>query len=169
MNTLDISDASLGLMRIKDPNEALGLAVRLLAGEAPFRDMPLGFSIGSLVGSIDAGNYFFARRGDRALGVAFWMFTQPEDAEGWLFRGEPLSEDARKNGGPVAIILGMQATEAAVTRFLFHGLRDVIFAELDICYFMRDYGKDGTRGRRAVRLIRPKVRRKPKQAQKVVG
>lgn len=168
MNTLDIPDASLGLMRIKDPNEALGLAVRLLAGEAPFRDMPLGFSIGSLVGSIDAGNYFFARRGDRALGVAFWMFTQPEDAEGWVFRGERLSEDAHQKGGPAAIILGLQATDAEVTRFLFRGLRDV-YEEVDLCYFMRDYGKDGGRDRRLVRLVRPKIRRKPKAAAAVVG
>jgi len=163
MNKPDSADTSLGLMRVKDPNEALGLAVRLLAGEAPFRDMALGFSIGSLVGSIDAGNYFFARRGDRALGVAFWMFTQPEDAEGWLFRGEPLSEDARTKGGPAAIILGLQASETAVTRFLFRGLRD-IYDEVDICYFMRDYGKEGLRGNRAVRLVRPKVRRKIKAA-----
>jgi len=163
MRLLDITDAGLGLMRIKDPNEALGLAVRLLAGEAPFRDMPLGFSMGTLVGSIDKGNYFFARRGDRALGVTFWMFTQPEDAEAWLFRGEQLSEDAFKKGGPAAIILGLQATEADVTRFLFRGLRDV-YEEVDLCYFMRDYGKDGDRGRRVVRLVRPKVRRKPKGA-----
>jgi hemolysin-activating ACP:hemolysin acyltransferase len=168
MSTLNITDASLGLMRIKDPNEALGLAVRLLAGEAPFRDMPLGVSIGSLVGSIDAGNYIFASRGDRAVGVTFWMFTQPEDAEAWLFRGKRLSEDALTKGGPAAIILGLQATETEVTRLLFRGLRD-IYVEVDLCYFMRDYGKDDDRGRRAVRLVRPKVRRKPKDAAQVGG
>jgi hemolysin-activating ACP:hemolysin acyltransferase len=168
MSTLNITDASLGLMRIKDPNEALGLAVRLLAGEAPFRDMPLGVSIGSLVGSIDAGNYIFASRGDRAVGVTFWMFTQPEDAEAWLFRGKRLSEDALTKGGPAAIILGLQATETEVTRLLFRGLRD-IYDEVDLCYFMRDYGKDDDRGRRAVRLVRPKVRRKPKDAAQVGG
>lgn len=160
MTTPDNPDR-LGLMRLKDPNEALGLAVRLLAGEAPFRDMPLGFSMGGLVRSIDSGNYFFATRGDRALGVTFWMFAEPEDAEGCLFRGEPLSEDALTKGGPVAIVLGLQATETAVTRFLFRSLRDIL-TEVDICYYIRDYGKDGTRGQRAVRLIRPRVRRKAK-------
>jgi hemolysin-activating ACP:hemolysin acyltransferase len=157
----DEQKPDLGLMQLKDPNEALGLAVRLLAGEAPFRDMPLGFSMGGLVNSIDKGNYFFARREDRALGVTFWMYAQPEDAEAWILRGERIGKEALDRGGPIAIVLGLQATEQEVTRYLFRSLRDVL-THVDICYYLRDYGKDSERGPRAVRLIRPRIRRKPK-------
>ncbi len=38
--------APLGLMRLMNPNEALDLAIRLLAGEVPFRDIRLGMSTG---------------------------------------------------------------------------------------------------------------------------
>jgi len=151
----------LGLMRMKDPNEALGLAVRLLAGEAPFRDMPLGFSMGGLVHSIDHGNYFFARQGGRAVGIAFWMYAQPEDAEAWIFRGERITREAMDRGGPVGIILGMQAIESAVAKLLVRTLRDN-FADVDICYFLRDYGKENGRPPRAARFVRPRVRRKAK-------
>lgn len=155
------TDTNLHLMQMKDPNEALGLAVRLLAGEAPFRDMPLGFSMGGLVHSIDNGNYFFARRDDRAVGVAFWMFAQPEDAEAWIFRGEQISKEAMDRGGSVGVILGVQAIEPVIAKLLIRTLRDN-FADVDVCYFIRDYGKDRDRKPRATRFVRPRVRRKPK-------
>lgn len=168
MEQADTTKADLGLMQMKDPNEALGLAVRLLAGEAPFRDMPLGFSMGGLVHSIDNGNYFFARREDRAVGVAFWMFAQPEDAEAWIFRGERITKEAMDRGGPVGIILGVQAIEPAIAKLLIRTLRDN-FADVDICYFIRDYGKDSNRKPRATRFVRPRVRRKPKSEFVVVN
>ncbi|MEP4767914.1 MAG: hypothetical protein ABJQ21_25660 [Roseibium sp.] len=152
---------NLRLMQMKDPNEALGLAVRLLVGEAPFRDMPLGFSMGGLVHSIDNGNYFFARRGDVAVGVAFWMFAQPEDAEAWIFRGERISKEAMDRGGSVGIILGVQAIEPVIAKLLIRTLRDN-FSDVDVCYFIRDYGKESNRKPRATRFVRPRVRRKPK-------
>ena len=75
------SDEPIGLMRLRDPNEALGLAVRLLAAETPFRGMELGQAIGMLVRAIDAGQYIFARRGDRAIGMTCWLYVAPEKAE----------------------------------------------------------------------------------------
>ena len=152
-------DQALGLMKLKDPNEALGLAIRLLAGESPFRDMPLGFSVAGLVGSIDAGDYIFVRRGERAVGVAHWMYVKPETGEAWLGEGASFVEEERLKSSPAVIIMALQAIDASVTRFLFNGLRDVCLADCQLCYFLRDYGKDKG-GMRGVRMVMPKVRRK---------
>lgn len=146
-------------MRLKDPNEALGLAIRLLAGEAPFRDMRLGMSTGMLVNAIDANHYVFVRRENKAVGFAAWKYTSKEDAEAWLFEGRApeggsqATEDTR-----VAIMLAVQGIETRVIRHLMRELRDGELGGCDTLYYMRDYGAGG-RGKRAVRLVRPKVRR----------
>lgn len=147
----------LGLMRMKDRNEALGLAVRLLAGEAPFRDMPLGFSIGAIVSAIDTEHYVFASRNDRALGIAYWTFVEPEHAEAWLSEGRQLQADEFLDDGPCVIIMGVQATEPRVVRYLMNNLRDKVLAQCNVCYFLREYGNQA-RGHRGVRLVRPKIR-----------
>lgn len=148
--------APLGLMRLKDRNEALGLAVRLLAWEKPFRDLPLGMSAGALVDAIDNDRYFFATRDDVAVGVTYWIFLEPEVAENWLFKGQQLAIEDAVKGGSAAVALGMRAVEASATRFLFRNLRDVAFAENTICYYLRTYPNGQSR---AVRLIRPHVSR----------
>lgn len=150
---------AMTLMRLRDPNEALGLAVRLLAGEAPFHDMGLGMSTGLLVGAIDCGRYAFVRRGAKAVGFAAWLFTTNADAEAWLFNGQtPEGGVERLDGGPVAIMLAVQGIDTSAVRFLIRHLRDGDLGQCNTLYYMRDYGPDG-RGRRAVRLVRPKVRR----------
>lgn len=143
----------LGLMRLRDPNEAAGLAIRLLAGESPFREMPLGMSAGTMLNAIDRDHYAFARRGDRAVGFTCWMFTDIATAEAWMHQGTPLGEGAAKDDGAAAIVLAMQGGDAAVTRFLFHTLRDIGLADRSVCYYLRDYGPD--KPRRLVRLVRP--------------
>lgn len=150
--------ASLDLMRLKDPNEALGLAVRLLAGEAPFRDMPLGFSAGAIISSIDREEYVFARRGERALGIAYWMFVEPGKAEAWISEGKRLEAADRLDSSLAAIIMGVQASEPAVAKYLMRCLRNGELAQCDVCYFVRDYGK-GKGSQRAMRLVRPKSER----------
>lgn len=143
----------LGLMRLRDPNEAAGLAIRLLAGESPFREMPLGMSAGTMLNAIDRDHYAFARRGDRAVGFTCWMFTDVATAEAWMHEGTPLGADAANEDGAAAIVLAVQAIDAKVTRFLLHALRDIELAERSVCYFLRDYGPD--KPRRLVRLVRP--------------
>lgn len=152
----------LGLMRLKDPNEAAGLALRLLAGESPFRDMPLGMSAGTMLGSIDRGHYAFARRGAKALGFACWAFADPQDAQTWMDERTPFTPKDTGGPGSAVIIMAMQAVDTSVARFLTKSLRDQELAHIDLCYYYRDYGKDG-RGGRAVRLVRPKVRRMARQ------
>jgi hemolysin-activating ACP:hemolysin acyltransferase len=148
--------APLGLMRLKDPNEALGLAIRLLAGEAPFRDMQLGMSTGMLVEAIDANHYIFVRRDNKAIAFAAWKYSRKEDAEAWLFDGRAPEGGATRDAR-VAIMLAVQGIETPVVRYLMRQLRDGELGDCDTLYYMRDYGKG--RGKRSVRLVRPKVRR----------
>lgn len=153
----DSPDTSLTLIRIRDPNEALGLAVRLLAGETPFRDFPLGLSIGGLVSVIDSGRYAFARRGGLAVGFVGWGLAGREVAEAWAFCGYvPKPEEVE--AGPCVLVFALQAVSTDVTRFLVRCMRDQLFADKDTAYFIRDYGAgaeaEGGRRLRAVRLNR---------------
>lgn len=161
MNASDQSGQTpLGLMRLRDPNEALGLAVRLLAGEAPFDEMPLGSSSGLLAAAIDADNYAFVTRGDLAVGVGCWTYTSQKAAEDWAFEGKPLDlNSARDNDHEVAIMLAVKAVDASVVRFMVRNLRDGDLADCNALYFIRDYQGTG-RGKRLVRLVRPRVRRR---------
>lgn len=152
---------TLGMMRLKDPNEAAGLALRLLAGETPFRDMPLGMSAGMMLSAIDRNHYVFARRTNKAVGFACWTFTDPQSAEDWMRKGKPFESFETATPGAAAVVLAVQAIDTETTRFLIKGLRDTQLAAVDLCYYVRDYGKEG-KAPRYVRLIRPKVRRTPR-------
>lgn len=149
---------TLGMMRLKDPNEAAGLALRLLAGETPFRDMPMGMSAGMMLSAIDQSHYVFARRANRAVGFACWTFTDPQSAEDWMRKGRPFESLETAASGSAAVVLAVQAIDTETTRFLFKGLRDNQLATVDLCYYVRDYGKEG-KPPRYVRMIRPKIRR----------
>lgn len=151
----DSPDTSLTLIRIRDPNEALGLAVRLMAGETPFRDFPLGLSVGGLVSVIDSNRYAFARRGGHAVGFVGWGLAGREVAEAWAFKGYvPKPEEVE--GGPCVLVFALQAVSTDVTRFLVQRLRTQLFPDKQSAYFIRDYGPgaDGKRRLRAVRLNR---------------
>lgn len=152
-----MAENALRLIRIKDPNEALGLAVRLLAGVAPFREMPLGLSMGAMIEAIDAETYAFAARPGRAVGIACWRFCRQEDAETWLFGGARLAEAAPPDDRRCAVMMAMQASDRAVVGFLNRALREGPLRPCQTLYYLRDYGPD--RPRRAVRLVRPRVRR----------
>ena len=146
---------SLRLIRVKDPNEALGLAVRLLAGVAPFRDMPLGLSMGALVEAIESETYAFAAEPGKAVGFAAWRPCRAEAAEDWMFgRGATLAPQVTE-GADAAIILAAQAQRKEVARFLHRSLRDGPLADCPLFYYVRDYGKGSDRRTRFVRLRRP--------------
>ena len=152
---------TLGMMRLKDPNEAAGLALRLLAGETPFRDMPMGMSGGIMLSAIDRNHYVFARRANKAVGFACWAFTAPQGAEDWMRKGIPFESFETATPGAAVVVLAVQAIDTETARFLIKGLRDNQLAAMDLCYYVRDYGKNG-KTPRYVRLIRPKVRRLPR-------
>lgn len=146
----------LSLVRFRDPNEAVGLAVRLLAGVAPFRQMPLGMSMGLLVQAIDGGTYAFATRPGRAVGFACWRYCQAAEAEAWLFGDGRLAETDPPETEDCAIMLAMQAIDTSVARFFHPALRDGPLRTCRTLYYFRDYG--AARPRRAVRLVRPRTR-----------
>jgi hemolysin-activating ACP:hemolysin acyltransferase len=150
----------LSIIRIRDPNEALGLAARLLAGEAPFRDLPVGASIGSLIAAIDREAYVFARRGDRVVGVVTWAFTTMDTAEAWAFERSRFDPSLISEEGEALIVTGMQAVDTSVTRFLISSLRDHLMKEAQVAYYIRDYGGRSGKRNRVVRLVRPRVRRR---------
>lgn len=133
-------------VRFRDPNEAVGLAMRLIAGSAPFDRLPLGLTGGLLISRIDAGDYGFARRGDLAVGVVIWGFTTEEAAAGFIDRTRPLgSEDL--GGGPAGLVFAFRAVDRATTRFLVTRLRKAVFAGAKSLRFIRDYGP-GAAGRK---------------------
>jgi len=150
-----MEDAPMKLVRFRDPNEALGLAVRLLAGEAPFRDLPLGASAGAVVSAIDDGSYAFVSRQEQAVAVACWRRTSLEQGEAWL-RGAPLNLDAPSQAEPAALILAVQAIDAAAAGYLMRRLRDGELSDCLVVYYLRDYA--GLRPKRRVRLVRPAAR-----------
>ena len=148
--------SELRLIRMKDPNEALGLAVRLVATARTFRDMPLGLSMQALIEAVDSDSYAFAARSGRALGVACWRLTTQAAAEAWLARDGPGVEPSETPDGRVAIMLAVQGTDAEVIRFLMRQLRDGPMRSVQLLYYMRDYGTG--KSARLVRLRRPKSR-----------
>lgn len=154
--------APLALMRLKDRNEALGLAVRLLCGEEPFRDMPVGGSIGTLISSIDVDNYAFVQREKKAVGFACWQYCSVEQAEAWR-SSERASIPLGANPGRVAVMYAVQAIDLSATRHLMLGLRDGPLLGCDLIYYYRDYGSNG-RPPRIVRLVRPKKRQTRRDA-----
>lgn len=157
--TSNVETPSLNLIQLKDPNEALGLAARLLAGEAPFRSLPLGNTLGVLIMAIDANTYAFARRGSRAVGVAAWFRTTIAAAERWNFgQGAVSLEDIRPDGA-AAIIPAVQAIDSATARFLSVRLRDQLLRPCRVAYYVRDYAAKDGRRTRFVRLVRPQSRR----------
>ncbi|MEM9148617.1 MAG: hypothetical protein AAGC57_20880 [Pseudomonadota bacterium] len=149
----------LSLIQVKDPNEALGLAARLLAGGAPLRSLPLGSTLGVLIMAIDAGSYAFARRANRAVGVAAWFRTSVEAAERWNYGQGLVSPADIQTDGAAAIIPAVQAIDAETARFLSQRLRDQLLRPCRVAYYVRDYaGREGRRTR-LVRLVRPSARR----------
>ena len=152
-------EAPLTLIRIRDPNEALGLAARLLAGQTPFRDFPLGLSVGGLISVIDNDRYAFAQRDGKAVGFVGWGLSSREIAERWAFKGYVPNPD-EVSDGPCVLVFALQAISTDVTRFLVQRMRDQIFPDKLAAYFIRDYGSD-TKGKprlRAVRLVRGRAR-----------
>ena len=147
----------LAMVRLRDPNEALGLAVRLLARAPPFDALPLGLSIAGLVDRIDCDHYAFARRADRALGFVTWGYADAAVAEAWAFERRIPKPGELAPDRPCAMIFAMQSTSPDVTRFLWMRLRDQVFAGRQLAYYIRDYGPqpDGSRRTRAVRMQRP--------------
>jgi hemolysin-activating ACP:hemolysin acyltransferase len=154
---VDPDTPPLKLIRLRDPNEALGLAVRLLAGVPPFDTLPLGLSISGLVSRIDGGDYAFAQRAARAVGFVAWGFADAVVAEAWAFQGRVPQPGEVAPDKPCAMVFAMQAISPEVTRFLWSQLRDHVFAGRETAYYIRDYGKqpDGRRRTRAVRMQRP--------------
>jgi hypothetical protein len=142
---------------LRDPNEALGLAVRLLAGVPPFNALPLGLSIGGLVDRIDSNHYGFAQSQARAVGFVSWGFSEQAVAEGWAFERRAPKPGEITPDGPCAMVFAMQAISADVTRFLWSQLRTKALAGRDVVYYIRDYGvrTDGSRRTRGVRMRRP--------------
>lgn len=142
-------------VRFRDPNEALGLAVRLLAGTdaGPFEHLPLGVSARMLTVIVDRGDYGFAQLGSRAVGFVAWAFVPEETAEGYLTGAAQISA-ADFGTGPAGVVFAFRAIDARATRFLAQNLRDVVFVDAPSLRFVRDYGRDAARKPRSVRLQR---------------
>lgn len=155
----ETEETPLRLIRIRDPNEALGLAIRLLAGAAPFRDMPLGLSTGALMEAIDMDAYAFASRPGEAVGFAAWRPCLAAEAEGWVFGTDRRIPPQIASAPDSAIVLAVQAQNSAVARFLHRQVRDGPLCWCPTFYYVRDYGAEAGRPLRAVRLQRPRSRR----------
>ena len=56
---------AMELVRFKDPNEALGLAVHLLAKKRPLNELPLQRVVPMVEAAIHREHYVFAKRGSR--------------------------------------------------------------------------------------------------------
>lgn len=152
-------EAQFQFVRFKDPNEALGLAVRLLVGvdSGPFEQLPLGMSARMLTVLIDRGEYGFAKRAERAVGFAVWSFVH-EDAAARYIGGTERLKVEEFGSGNCGIVFAFHAVDRATTRFLGRRLRDTVFARADSVSFVRDYGRTGARPPRAVVM-----RRRPAQ------
>lgn len=150
-------DPSLRLVRLKDPNEALGLALRQLSGVAPFRDIPLGLSTGALIEAIDMNAYAFAIQGSRARGIVAWRPCLAVEAEAWLFGPKQRTAPRIVDAPDAVIVLAVQADSREVTRFLHRAVGDGPLRGCSTFYYVRDYGRDGGRPARRVRLHRPRA------------
>jgi hemolysin-activating ACP:hemolysin acyltransferase len=150
-----MADSELTLVRFKDPNEALGLAAHLLARKPPLNAMPLGQIVGLADGAIKRGHYVFAKRGDRAVGLLAWGFSDFETAEAWA-GGNQLLQPATMAEGPCVLLLCLQAESKEVARFLTQAIRDRLFPDHHIAYFIRVKStSDGGVRQKGVRLKRP--------------
>lgn len=147
--------AELAFVRFKDPNEALGLAVRLLAGTdaGPFEHLPFGVSMRLMATLIDRGDYGFAQRGREAVGLAMWAFVDESVAERF-HAGAGVIDAADLGKGSAGLVFAFRAVDREATRFLTGKLRDVVFADAASLRFVRDYGRDADRPSRAVHMRR---------------
>ncbi|SEB04125.1 hypothetical protein [Rubrimonas cliftonensis] len=157
----------MNFIRFKDPNEALGLAVRLLAGAdaGPFAALPFAASTRLLTLMIDRGDYGFAAREGRAVGVVVWAFVDEAVAARSIAGGGPI-KPGDLGGGESGLVLAFRAVDAAATAFLTRRLRDQVFAAAPSVRFVRDYGPGSSRRQRAVVMRR---RQAPPEAHAPAG
>ncbi len=141
--------AAHDFVRFRDPNEALGLAVRLVAARPPFDRLPLGLSAGMLTGLVDRGSYGFARQGSTATGFAAWSFVPEEVAEAYL-REQRAVRPEEMGSGTAGVVFVLTSIDRPTTAFLVERLRNLVFAQASALYFIRDYGPAG----RSPRLVR---------------
>lgn len=149
------ADTAMKFARFKNPNEALGLAVRLVSSVPPFNEMPLGLSVGMLIQLVDRELYGFAVADGRALGFVAWGRTSLENAKGYADGSRQiLAEDL--TGGTAGVVFAMRSVRPDVTRFLTRRLKTEIFNDAADLFFIRDYGRDenGDRRSRIVRMSR---------------
>lgn len=149
------SNSELELVRFNDPNEALGLAAHLLAKDEPLNELPLGQIVPLAEGAIQRGHYAFAKRDGHVWGVLAWGFTDFDTAESWV-QGQRLEQPPLREKGPCVMLLCLQAETTEVARFLTGAIRDRLFPDHHLAYYVRvKKGADGRIVQRGVRIKRP--------------
>lgn len=135
---------SLAFVQFHDPNEALGLAVRLVGASAPFDRLPLGLTTGLLAHLIDRRDYGFARRGDVATGFVAYGFVDEDAALEFLRGVRQLSPaDLKTKDAGAGLVFAFRGVDRATTDFLVSRLREVVFRRASTVRYIRDYGRDG--------------------------
>lgn len=146
---------NFAFVQFDDPNEALGLAVRLVGATAPFDRLPLGLSTGLLAHLIDRREYGFARRGDLATGFVAFGFVEDSAANAFLRGARRLFPgDLRPRGAGTGLVFAFRGVDRATTQFLVERLRDVVFRETEAVRYIRDYGDGAAKPPRLVTLRR---------------
>lgn len=146
---------ALRFVQFRDPNEALGLAVRLLAGaeSGPFDNLPLGMSARLLSVLIDRGDYGFAQRENLATGFCAWSFMSEALAEAHVHAATSIRPEDL-GSGRAGVVFAFRAIDRATTRFMTKQLRNVVLRDAESLRFIRDYGPHAERLPRAVTMRR---------------
>jgi hypothetical protein len=152
---VESSAEDLELVRFKDPNEALGLAVHLLAKDEPLNELPLGQIVPLAEAAIHSGHYVFAKRDGKVWGLLGWGYSDFDSAEAWV-KGQRLEQPVLRDKGPCVLLLCLQSETAEVANFLTRAIRDRLFPEHHLAYYIRvKKNRDGRIVQKGVRLKRP--------------
>ncbi len=130
------STPALQDVRLKDPDAALGVAVRLFLRQESFARLSFGHWASTLNGQILRDHYRFVLCGNDVVGFFGWCLTDETHAERWLAGAELPFEHSKS--GDCVVINGWVAEIPAVNIFILRKMRE-IGQGCRYCYAKRYY------------------------------
>jgi len=134
------NSSALHVVRVDNPQAALGRAVAYLMTKPNFENRQFGSWSKILTGQINRKHYFFVVSAKKVVGFAGWALTDKARALAWLNDNAELSFENCKSGDCV-IINAWAADNAAVNIFIRKSIRKVL---VNRHVYAKRFYKDGS-------------------------